>query len=247
MSKREVKALLRDQKTQSLTTKTRRTLRSGTVAAMTDTPPDAGMGEVNEIQELRVVVEGLQTQLREVQTRPDTGVDGQIQELRVTVEDLQVQLREAQSALVASDEQLTKVSGECERVNGEARAVLALVGGLTGSGPSSLTSVFQGFLESQAKLLAVQTNALAVQSAPPLASFTGEDIETETNSFERWLDKFEDRATMLSWTGEQKCYHIKQLLTKGALKVFDLLPSETRSNYSELIAALNDRCGYRGT
>ena len=209
MSKREVKALLRDQKITSLTTKTRRrTLRRGTVAAMTDTPPDAGTGDVNETQELRVMVEGLRTQLREVQTRPDPGVDGQIHELRTTVEDLQVQLREAQSALVASDEQLAKVSGECERVNGEARAVLALVGGLTGTGPSSLTSVFQGFLESQAKLLAVQTNAMAVQSAPPLTPFTGEDIETEANSFERWLDKFEDRATLLSWTGEQKCYHI---------------------------------------
>ena len=53
MSKREVKALLRDQKITSLTTKTRRrTLRRGTVAAMTDTPPDAGTGDVDEIQEL---------------------------------------------------------------------------------------------------------------------------------------------------------------------------------------------------
>ena len=64
------------------------------------------------------------------------------------------------------------VSGECERVKSEACVVLDLVGALTGTGPSSLASVFHGLLDSQAKLLAVQTNTLAIQSGPPLAPFS---------------------------------------------------------------------------
>ena len=82
------------------------------------------------------------------------------------MEDLQLKLREAQNAIMANDEQLAKVSGKCERMCSEACVVHALVAGLTGSGPSSLSSVFQDFLESQGKLLVVQTNTLAVQSAP---------------------------------------------------------------------------------
>ena len=39
----------------------------------------------------------------------------------------------------------------------------------------------------------MQTTAVAVQSAPPLGSFTGEDIESEDNSFEHWLSRFEER------------------------------------------------------
>ena len=135
---------------------------------------------------------------------------------------------------------LNRVSSECERVYSKARVVYELVAGLTGSGPSSLSSVFQGFLESQAKLLAVQTNTLAVQSAPPLVPFTGEDVEVETNSFERWLERFEERAVMLSWTDEHKCYHIKQHLGKTALQLFQLLPTEVRSNYSDIVAAFKD-------
>ena len=122
----------------------------------------------------------------------------------------------------------------------EARAVLDLVGALTGTGPSSLASVFYGLLDSQAKLLAVQTNALAIQNGPPSASFSGKDIEVEANSFTHWLGKFEERANLLSWTEEQKCFH-KQLLVKTACQVFEILPPETCSNYGALVTALKDR------
>ena len=46
---------------------------------------------------------------------------------------------------------------------------------------------------------------------------------------------------MLKWTDEMKCYHLKQHLTKTALKVLDLLPSSTRSSYTDLVAALRAR------
>ncbi len=177
----------------------------------------------------------------EKQSGASAEVTQERRELRAMVEDLQVQLREAQDAITASDEQLTKVSGKCERAYSEARVVSDLVGSLTGSGPSSLQSVFQDFLESQAQLLAMQTNALSEQSAPPLLSFTGEDVEAEANSFERWLDMFEERATVLSWTDELKGYHTKQHLAGTALQVFELLPPAKCSSYGQLIESLKDR------
>ena len=42
----------------------------------------------------------------------------EVQALRSKVEDLELQLQEAQTALTSSDEQLAKVSGECESVRG---------------------------------------------------------------------------------------------------------------------------------
>ena len=65
-----------------------------------------------------------------------------------------------------------------ERVSDKARGVSVLINGLIGSGPSSLKSIIDGFLEAQAKVLTMQTTAVAVQRAPPLGSFTGEDIES---------------------------------------------------------------------
>ena len=90
-------------------------------------------------------------------------------------------------------------------------------------------------------MLAVQTNALAVQSSPPLPLFTGEDLETEANSFDRWLDRFEERATILAWLEKQKCCHIKQLLSRTASQIFDLLLVETRTSYATLVTALKTR------
>ena len=133
------------------------------------------------------------------------------------------------------------MSGECERVNGEVCAVSELIVGLTGTGPSSLRHVFESFLETQAKLLDRQATAAAVSSAPPLDSFTGEDLESHDHSFERWLSRFEERASMLSWTDELKLYHLKQHLSKTALQVLELLPSSTRSSYSTLVEALKAR------
>ena len=75
------------------------------------------------------------------------------------------------------------MSAGCERLSGEARAVRDLASGvrdLTGTGPASLATFFENFMESQKKLLAAQMNALAV---PPLSCFTGEEIEVEEKSF----------------------------------------------------------------
>ena len=167
-----------------------------------------------------------------------------ILELKRQVADLQLQLREAQDAIQAADEELKRVSGECERVSAEARGVHDLASSLRdfmGSGPGSLSTFFSSFMDSQSKLLAAQTNALAIQSAPPLTTFSGEDVEVEEKSFIRWLERFEERADLLSWSAEQKCYQLKLHLTKTAAQVFQLLTPEQRGKYAEAVAALKSR------
>lgn len=134
-----------------------------------------------------------------------------IEELRTQVLDLQLQLREAQHAIPAADKELKRVSGDCERVSAEARGVHDLASSLhnfMGSGLGSLSTFFAAFMDSQSKLLAAQTNSLALQATPPLASFSGEDIEDEEKSFVRWLERFEEQAGLLSWSEEQKCSHL---------------------------------------
>ena len=39
--------------------------------------------------------------------------------------------------------------------------------------------------------------------------FTGEDVEEEEKSFEQWFGRFEERAQLLNWSEEQKCYQLK--------------------------------------
>ena len=90
------------------------------------------------------------------------------------------------------------------RASGEARVASELARGLTeltGTGPSSFATLFQAFLESQQKLLATQTNALAVQSAPPLPTFTGDNVEVEDNSLRSGLRGL--RKGLPCWLGKK--------------------------------------------
>lgn len=177
-------------------------------------------------------------------TKPDFEDQEAMEDLSARVEDLQFQLQEAQNAIEASDQELKRVSAECERLSSESRAVRDMACSLrelTGTGPASLATFFESFMESQTKLLTAQTNALAVQTAPPLACFSGEDIEVEEKTFGRWLERFEERANLLSWPDKQKCYQLKLHLTKTAAQVFQLLTAEQKGNYRELVTALKGR------
>ena len=217
MSRRELKAL----GSQILpgASKTRSTHRTTTQQTTVETTLEAS--DV-EMEELKAQVERLQRDLKEAQTA----------------------IEEAQNAIEAKDEELSRVSAECERVSSEARAVLDLASTLrdvVGTGPTGLSTFFTSFLESQSKLLAAQSNALAVQNAPPLVCFTGENVEAEESSFVSWLEQFEERATLLSWSDEQKSYQLKSHLSKTALQVFKLLTPAQRASYTETVAALRDR------
>ena len=164
MSQCELRALLKSQERLPIDFRTHRQLPKHRSMSNTETTPEQSVG-------------------------PDQTLALKVQALRSKVEDLELQFQEAQTALTSSNEQLAKVSGECERVgdecervNGEACGVSLLVDGLIGSGPSILRNIFDGFLKPQAKLLSMQTTAVAVvQSAPPLGSFTGEVPSTSAS------------------------------------------------------------------
>ena len=47
-------------------------------------------------------------------------------------------------------------------------------------------------IQALSEALAAQTRAAATQHLPSLKPFTGERIGTEENSFERWIERFEE-------------------------------------------------------
>ena len=51
---------------------------------------------------------------------------------------------------------------------------------------------------------AAQTKVMAAQSLPPLPHFSGEGNLVGEDSFERWVEHFEERAAVAGWTGEEK-------------------------------------------
>ena len=47
-------------------------------------------------------------------------------------------------------------------------------------------------LSAQSDMLLVQAQAVAVQNLPPLKRFSGESPDLEEDSFDRWLEVFEE-------------------------------------------------------
>ena len=91
------------------------------------------------------------------------------------------------------------------------------------SGPvshSEMLRSFDKFIQAQTKMMQAQANAVAVQSFPPLPMFTGEDIDSDEKRFDKWLERFEERASIAGWTDEQRFHQFKFHLSKSALHVF---------------------------
>jgi len=53
-----------------------------------------------------------------------------------------------------------------------------------------------------------------------LKAFTGEGNLTDTDSFERWLENFEERVAFVGWNEAQQLHQLKLLLDKTALHIF---------------------------
>ena len=96
-------------------------------------------------------------------------------------------------------------------------------------------------LQAQTKMLTAQAQATSVQTLPPLTPFNGEGSQDESNSFERWIEKFEERAKLANWTKEQRLCQLKARLESTAQEVFQMLPTEEKSDYSKVVEALKKR------
>ena len=90
-------------------------------------------------------------------------------------------------------------------------------------------------------MMAAQTKVMAAQSLPPLPHFSGEGNLVGENTFERWVEHFEERAAVAGWTGEEKKYQLKMHLDKTAFQTYCNLPKETQGSYSDVISALRKR------
>jgi len=106
---------------------------------------------------------------------------------------------------------------------------------------SGVLATVSRLLQAQTEALAAQTRATTAQHLPPLKSFTGEGKVTEDDSFERWLEHFEERASLAGWSKNQQLHQLKLLLEKTALKAFRVLPEEERDEYDRAVAALKSR------
>ena len=102
------------------------------------------------------------------------------------------------------------------------------------TGPEMITRLF----EAQTQLFAAQVHAATL---PPLANFKGQNAADDDDGFERWLEKFEERAKLAKWTDEAKLCQLKLHLVDTADQVFRALNSEQKSSYPAAVTALKKR------
>ena len=106
---------------------------------------------------------------------------------------------------------------------------------------TSLMATMAKLLQAQTEAIAAQTQAAAAQHLPPLKSFTGENMEVEEKTFDRWLELFEERAKLAGWSSAQSLHQLKLLLDKTALKAFRTFSPDDREDYHRPTAALRHR------
>jgi ATP-dependent Clp protease ATP-binding subunit ClpA len=67
------------------------------------------------------------------------------------------------------------------------------------------------------------------------------DSTTDEDSFDRWLELFDERSRLAGWTSKQQLCLLKAHLEKTALQVFHMLTTDERSNYTKTTRALRKR------
>ena len=106
---------------------------------------------------------------------------------------------------------------------------------------SELAQSMAKFIQAHTDMMAAQTKAMAAQSLPPLVHFSGEGSLVGEESFDRWLEHFEERAAVAGWSEDQKKYRLKMHLDKTAFQTFCMLSKETKQSYSAVVEALRKR------
>ena len=100
------------------------------------------------------------------------------------------------------------------------------------------------FFQIQTDILSAQTKAMAAQSLPPpppLKHFCGEGSLVGDESFDSWLEQFEERAVLAGWSNDDRKYRLKMHLDKTAFHAYQSLSSETKGDYSAVVVALRKR------
>ena len=95
---------------------------------------------------------------------------------------------------------------------------------------SDLIESMTKLLQAQTQMLAAQAQAVTVQTLPPLTRYNGEESQNEDNTFDRWIERFEERACLAKWNDEQKLYQLKAHLEKTAQQVFEMMVVDEKSS-----------------
>ena len=82
---------------------------------------------------------------------------------------------------------------------------------------------------------------MSAQSLPPIFHFSGEDCQSYEDSFEKWIEQFEEHSKLAGWSEEHRRYHLKMSLDKTAFQTYRLLPDNVKGSYSATVEALKTR------
>ena len=83
--------------------------------------------------------------------------------------------------------------------------------------------------------------ALLAQQMPPLPKFSGENRETEGETFQDWMEQFELVATMCGWNEQDKPVNLATRLKGQAYVFYQSCTSQQHSSYATLVAELSKR------
>ena len=232
MSKREVKALLAEQKeaTKGLRTLSGRDRKRRHGETMSDEESSESLKE--KIAELEKRLTEATHAIGEKETELATARE-ELHLARTAIDLEKANLDHARREA----ELLTRKTKDLERERDDLRTRVESEPG----GHTEMMRSFDKFIQAQTKMMQAQANAVAVQSFPPLPMFTGEDIDSDEKRFDKWLERFEERAVLAGWTDEQRFHQFKFHLSQSALHVFRLLPASERGTYASAVEALKKR------
>jgi len=111
----------------------------------------------------------------------------------------------------------------------------------TVSSAEGVVETFTRLLKAQTDVIAAQAKAVAVQNLPSLKCYTGEGGDATNDGFDRWLERFRERAKFAGWSAEEQLYQLKLHLDKTALDVFRMMPDSERETVDSAVTALKKR------
>ena len=131
---------------------------------------------------------------------------------------------------------LGNVSGLAGAVN-----VPVVSGAAAGGRVDGVMQQLTQLVQTQTEMVAAQTRAMSAQSLPPMAHYSGEGSQSCDDSFEKWLEQFEECAKLVGWSEDHRRYHLALHLDGSAYQTYKLLPGEVRASYTALVDALKSR------
>ena len=87
----------------------------------------------------------------------------------------------------------------------------------------------------------MQASGSLLQGLPTLPLFTGENIKTEEEGFDKWFELFEERALFAGWKPERKLYRLEVHLANTAQKIVKMTPDYDRKSFDKVVAHLKKR------